>query len=856
MKKFTWEHFDTQFIKKIVYNEKTERDFRPDYQTDDIDMLMPSMLSIAEVPTRDFVIKYRTEIEFDFLKYNPSLALGITGAPKSANPYTELNYLSQEALTNSLIDQYIRALYQIGGGEFAADEYSEFSSKRTVDLKLSLLKEISLYDFQQEAVNELKKHFIEQENQAGLLVMPTGSGKTRTAAAFLLQEMIPQGYQIVWLTHRHMLIDQTAAVFYNNSPAIKKYDQKKKHFQMVCVSGNHQTIKATEKEDDLMILSVQSTCRSLDYLTSVLGRKVIIVVDEAHHTVAKSYRKTIDQIMRKRKDVKLLGLTATPVRSIESEINNLYRLFGNKIIYNISMANLIKHGILAEPVFEHIQTGENFEAIISLDEKQYIKRWKELPASLVERVAKSSERNGLIVRQYLDNQDKYGKTIIFALNGYHAFTLSEEFRKHNIKCDFVYSLHGKEDNSSVIRKFRNNELDVLININILTEGSDIPEIQTVFLTRPTSSDVLLMQMIGRGMRGIHAGGTKLAYIVDFCDKWETFNKWLDPQWLINNQYDYDNPIPDTSKQRKDIELIPWGMVKDIYDSITYSGGRLNARVSIPYGWYSLLDDTEDVPLIVFKDQYSCYESIFADRKILAKGGKPPANALRKLYFDKFVTLPGDQELMLFWDNIKNGQSKPDFFLFEDRDSVDPHVIAEKIKSERLYPFDYIKDVFDQYPMAQELFGTVQKYTETIISIINYSLTPPRVDEVVEVPVELLPYSIDDFHDLKLLTQEVIDEMFAGYFEGLENIEWTLKPVSRYYGMCHWFNGKIKVKMNLLLNSSQVDREVIKYVIYHELLHRDNQYHDAAFRAEEHKYPNYTELERFLDYKIYGHKVEM
>jgi len=206
--------------------------------------------------------------------------------------------------------------------------------------------------------------------------MPTGSGKTRTCVAFLLQHMLAEeGYQVIWLTHRHMLIDQTADTFFKNCATINSLNPEKKKFKMVCVSGQHQTIKATEKDDDLMILSVQSTCRNLEYLKTVLQRKVIIVVDEAHHTTAKSYQKIIGFIRKKRKNVKLLGLTATPVRGTDNESRYLQGLFENHIVYDVPMSQLIKDKYLATPKYEKIETGKNFEAIVSLNEEKYIKRW-------------------------------------------------------------------------------------------------------------------------------------------------------------------------------------------------------------------------------------------------------------------------------------------------------------------------------------------------------------------------------------------------------------------------------------------------------------------------------------------------
>jgi superfamily II DNA or RNA helicase len=66
---------------------------------------------------------------------------------------------------------------------------------------------------------------------------------------------------------------------------------------------------------------------------------------------------------------------------------------------------------------------------------------------------------------------------------------------------------------------------VLINIKILTEGTDIPDAQTVFITRETKSDILLTQTIGRALRDPRMGGTEKAYIVAFIESWQYEIKW-------------------------------------------------------------------------------------------------------------------------------------------------------------------------------------------------------------------------------------------------------------------------------------------------------------------------------------------
>jgi len=377
-KKFNWSKFDGTFISSIVYSPKTKKEHQPSFTTDDADVLTPSMNLIAPIPDRDFVLTYRTEIEFKLLKNHPELVAKIYEGKDSSNHLSMLNNLSQRPMGTHLLLKYLAAIYEIGECDFMYEDISKFAEPVTVNLKTSIAEAVPLFDFQEAAIKALQEHFLKLDNQNGLLVMPTGSGKTRTAVTFLLKSMVSQGYQVVWLTHRHMLVDQTADAFYKFAPLIKHANPEARIFRMTCVSGHHASIKCTQKSDNVMILSVQSVCRSLDFLRTILGKKVIIVVDEAHHTVARSYDNTIKYIRKLRKNTKLLGLTATPIRGMESENKYLMNLYDSKIVYSVPMIKLIQDGTLAEPVFSRIFTDENFEPEISLDEAKFLKKWGEL----------------------------------------------------------------------------------------------------------------------------------------------------------------------------------------------------------------------------------------------------------------------------------------------------------------------------------------------------------------------------------------------------------------------------------------------------------------------------------------------
>ena len=377
----------------------------------------------------------------------------------------------------------------------------------------------------------------------------------------------------------------------------------------------------------------------------------MIVVDEAHHTLAPSYDDVINFVKKCKKDVKLLGLTATPIRANEKDTALLLKQYGNNIIYQKAMSDLIAEGILAEPHFKKINTGEDFEPIISDEEANKIRRMGELPPSLINKIADSKERNQVILKDYLDHKKEYGKTLIFALNVVHCRFLYEELKRHKVKCGMVYS--GKEDNTKVINDFREGKYDVLVNVNIMTEGTDVPDIQTVFLTRPTSSEGLLMQMIGRGMRGIHADGTESVTIVDFHDQWSIFNKWLDPEWIIKEEL-----IDDSEREKREYKKYTymeydWHLCRQVYKSFRAQMTKYSISMSVPAAWYTLVgQDGELRRMLIFENQLKGITSMMKDKEQWIDSDISGTEVIQK-YFNGFEFVPSVEEIELLMDNVRN-----------------------------------------------------------------------------------------------------------------------------------------------------------------------------------------------------------
>jgi len=393
-----------------------------------------------------------------------------------------------------------------------------------------------------------------RETFHSILVLPTGGGKTLTAAYWLLKNAVDKKKKVLWIAHRHLLLEQAADSFVKNCYSDVMMNET--GFRYRIISGMHDKPIHVKLEDDVLIVSKDSIIKNLDLLGKWLkNQEVYLIIDEAHHATAKSYRRIIDYVEESASRVKLLGLTATPFRTSEKEKGLLGKIFTDDIVYKIDLLTLMKKGILSTPVPESCETKIDFGDSLGLKALKSIEDLDIIPEDIAEEIANNSKRNNIIVQRYFDNYKTYGQTLVFALNRTHAFVLKALFeqygKKHGIRAgvivsgtqaEFIGIEISNEENARQIEAYRNGDIQVLINVNILTEGTDLPKTQTVFLTRPTISTVLMTQMVGRALRGEKAGGTAKAYIVSFIDDWNNKIAWVNPESLIN-EGEFPTPEP-------------------------------------------------------------------------------------------------------------------------------------------------------------------------------------------------------------------------------------------------------------------------------------------------------------------------
>ena len=761
---------------------------------------------------------------------------------------------------------------------------------------------------QQEAVEAMTRYYsLEQElpGRSGMVVMPTGSGKTYTAVTWLLQQGIVNGYRIVWLVHRQELVEQTWQEFREQAPQLQGTGVKELRILPISGARNHLRMSQANKAD-VYVCSIASTAnksgyRSIERMVGAAGkRKVIVVIDEAHHAVAGNYQKVLNKIKTLNPNMVLLGLTATPVRMKDYEQQRLRRLFNidmnidkkkgwHGYVYEVTLKQLIKSGFLAKPYYEKVDTkiiGE-IEYECSTADEEFFKRFNDLSEKLKNQIARSSVRNSMILKRYLDNKERYGKTLIFAVNQMHAETLCEEFKKAGISCD--YAVSSRPESQTIIKQYKDSKsqdkkLQVLINVQMMTEGSDVPDIKTVFLTRETNSDSLLMQMIGRGLRGVKAKGTDIAYIVSFHDTWNTFASWIDPGDIIQGEIEVveegeesipEEPKPPIEPNTVDSNVamsdnrdrppkgfeIPQLTIRDLYLKL-YASVRASliakeGVITFPVGWYSVVnDDGDEVSLLVYDCQLKAYEEI--SRNIMLIKDKISADRLISIYFSGSAILPATNEIIYLLEYINLTGSMPPYFTFIERDLLDPVVIAKEMNS--LYEKDadkeeWLKKLFEKRPILQQIYKFFYAFKKTVFETMKQPIEAKIVSEDVREEYDI----IDNYFGLPELLNEVITMFPKLSTKGLSQISWSKNIVRNWFAICQRFQDEemlYEITINRLLSSPKINEEVIKYLIFHELLHGNGYWsHDSEFRSREWQYPNSAELDGILDSLILEYNVD-
>jgi superfamily II DNA or RNA helicase len=374
-----------------------------------------------------------------------------------------------------------------------------------------------LKDYQRQAVDALARltpH--DPARRGGILCLPTGGGKTKTAVWWAMEHVIARGGRVLWLAARQELVDQAHDTFVHHAPLAHRTRPAGLRVRRI-VAGSEEAF-----DGDVVVASVQTLQKRVFQGSNRLGDVSAIIFDEAHHAPAPTFAELLRNLGYESR--LLVGLSATPTRTAESERPALKRLFPAGVVFQVPYETLMHRGYLAHPV-QHVVSVDGEDALVlDADEIAHVSMWHDLPQSALSRLASSEKRLRTVADYIARRKEELKPMLVFAINQPHARALQHALHQRNVKSACV--LDGTANRAQLVDALRNRQLDALVNVQVLTEGTDIPALNGVVITRPTMSRSLYQQMVGRGSRGPKLGGTEKFFVVDFTTNLSQFGNLL------------------------------------------------------------------------------------------------------------------------------------------------------------------------------------------------------------------------------------------------------------------------------------------------------------------------------------------
>lgn len=306
-----------------------------------------------------------------------------------------------------------------------------------------------------------------------MLQLPTGTGKTVLFTSIIRDLSVVKDAKIVILAHRKELIDQI-------SEHLGQYDID----HGIITSGIKRNLQKKVQVASVQTLTHDNNIELLDEL-----KPNFIIIDEAHHSLADSYTK----FWKKCGDCWKLGVTATPYR-----LNNKsFRSHFDTLVKSMEIEDFIMQGYLSkyDYMVDNPQSSLS-QTIKSIKEKSSTGDYK--TATLLKELNVPQHIQRLIVcyEQYVKGQ----KGIVYAINKEHAHNICDAYKLIGVEAVYIDSDTSKTERSEIVEKFKSGEVQVMVNVDIFSEGFDCPDVEFIQLARPTWSLAKYLQQVGRGMR--------------------------------------------------------------------------------------------------------------------------------------------------------------------------------------------------------------------------------------------------------------------------------------------------------------------------------------------------------------------
>lgn len=401
---------------------------------------------------------------------------------------------------------------------------------------ININKNIAGRYYQEEAIRATCETFDQKNKRKALLVMATGSGKTRTVIG-LVDVLLKEGWikNILFLADRNSLVTQAKRSFVNMLPSLSATNlvEDKTNCNAPAVFSTYQTMMGCI--DDIKYEGKKLfTCGHFD----------LIICDEAHRSIYNKYKDIFTYF-----DAPIVGLTATPKDEIDKNTYKLFELDNGDPTYGYELAQAVKDGYLVdflsvETDLKFISQGIAWDQLSEEEQEEYESTFTDENGNLPEHIESSALNSWVFnedtIRKVLktlfdygikiDYGQKIGKTIVFAKNHMHAEKILEVFNKEYPELVGYAKVIDNKINyaQSAIDEFSTaNKLpQIAISVDMLDTGIDVPEVVNLVFFKKVMSKAKFWQMIGRGTRlcpGLIDGQDKKEfYIFDFCGNFEFF----------------------------------------------------------------------------------------------------------------------------------------------------------------------------------------------------------------------------------------------------------------------------------------------------------------------------------------------
>lgn len=536
------------------------------------------------------------------------------------------------------------------------EKWFNLLAMRTPLKNIVIDKRIAGRYYQEAAIKAVCDRFDHLNKRKALLVMATGSGKTRTVIA-LCKVLLDAGWikNILFLADRNSLVTQAKRSFVNqltDELSVSNVVEEKANYHARCIFSTYQTM-----------MHLIDDARDEEGKIFSCGHFDLVICDEAHRSIYNKYKDIFNYF-----DAPLVGLTATPKDEIDKNTYSVFELENGVPTYGYELAQAVDDGYLVdfmsvESNLKFIEQGIAYDDLSEEEKEEYENTFTDEDGKMPERIQSSAINTWLFnadtIRQALhilmrdglkvEYGEKIGKTIIFAKNHKHAEKILEVFNQEYphlskngqsfaaVIDNYMTYAQSAIDEFSDVKKMP----QIAISVDMLDTGIDVPQILNLVFFKKVMSKAKFWQMIGRGTRlcpGLIDGDDKQKfYIFDFCGNFEFFrmnqgkptaNTVLLQEAIFNLEFQMAYKLQDINYQTKHLIAYREKLVSRLSDKVK----KINRES------FAAKQHLKYVDLYANQDNYQAltYEDTLAVREELAPLVLPDGDETSAVRFDALM----------------------------------------------------------------------------------------------------------------------------------------------------------------------------------------------------------------------------